>query len=332
MSSTTDLENENSLEHYDTNQLYNILAEMDTIRLVRILLGEDDSPVHLELIHADLTDKLEYDALSYPWVDWPHPEEGLDPSMDSEDIFINDQRVIASNTLASYLRMARRIEERRSWIWIDAICINQLDIEERNAQVLKMKKIYPMARQVVVWLGRKVTIETGGGVPIDSETGIEFLKEIFQNCPAQHDQLLAWFEKFLNDTEYWLAWSKVKSLLMLLRKPWWTRMWVVQEVSMARDVIMYCGDSVFGWDELDHAVVCISTAFGTIQRHFHHSNIDPSDLISNASRFMNLRKVWHSANPFNAAAILHRIGSNLCADPRDKIYGMYTDVQTTKHR
>lgn len=85
---------------------------------------------------------------------------------------------------------------------------------------------------------------------------------------------------------------------------------------------MYCGDSVLSWDQLDYVVVCISTAFGTIQRHFQNANIDPSDLISNTSRFMNLRKVWHSSHPFNAAAILHRIGSNLCADPRDKIYGI----------
>lgn len=222
----------------NTLYIYTTLAEMDTIRLVRILPGEDDSAVQLELIHAELTDTLEYEALSYPWLDWPTPEETLSTSMDSEDVFINGQKVVASHTLATYLRMARQLEERRGWLWVDALCINQQDLEERNAQVLKMKKIYPMAQRVVVWLGRAVSIETNDGPPIDSKVGIDFLNEIYDHCPSEHGQLLAWFEKILRETEDVLSWAKWKSLLTLLRKPWWSRMWVVQEVSMARTPIL----------------------------------------------------------------------------------------------
>ncbi len=103
-------------------------ASTDEIRLVRIIPGDDESDLHCELIHVSLTDSS-YEALSYPWKDWPIPEDNANIFRESEVLFINNQKLEIGHNLAKYLRTARTLEERRGWVWIDAICINQQDIE-----------------------------------------------------------------------------------------------------------------------------------------------------------------------------------------------------------
>ncbi|KAG9192732.1 hypothetical protein G6011_11466 [Alternaria panax] len=121
---------------------YQSLVESNQIRLITILPQELGSGIRLELEHVDMNSDPKYECLSYAWGQDDH----------DRPIAINDSTFLVSSTLYVALEHLRyRSQERR--IWIDAICINQTNIPERNTQVAMMKKIYRNATRVVIWIG-----------------------------------------------------------------------------------------------------------------------------------------------------------------------------------
>ena len=116
-----------------------------SFRLVRLSYGED-GPIQCELFDAwlhDTDDIIEYEALSYTWGGTDKPYE----------IEINGRRMPVTKNLSLALRHLR-YPGRDRILWIDAICINQNNNEERGHQVQQMASIYKKAEQVIVWLGR----------------------------------------------------------------------------------------------------------------------------------------------------------------------------------
>ncbi|RAR16476.1 heterokaryon incompatibility protein [Stemphylium lycopersici] len=112
------------------------------IRLVTILPDAWGATLNLELEHAEITPTLKYECLSYAWGKNKH----------NRSITLNNSSFVISSTLYVALEHLRHPSQKRT-IWIDAICINQADISERNAQVDMMGLIYHRAMRVVVWIG-----------------------------------------------------------------------------------------------------------------------------------------------------------------------------------
>ncbi|KAK7697571.1 hypothetical protein SLS64_013390 [Diaporthe eres] len=108
-------------------------------------------------------------------------------------------------------------------IWIDAICINQDDIKERNHQVCIMKKIYSKATEVIVWLGPG---------SLSSEKAMELIVQC-NLCGGQ---------KLLDHEE-----NALIGLSDIFLRSWWKRIWIVQEVVAARDLVIYRGDRRVPW-------------------------------------------------------------------------------------
>jgi hypothetical protein len=116
------------------------------VRLVELL----PSPLFSDIIECNLRntsllDKPSYEALSYVW----NEPRALNGSL---SIMLHDRNFQVTGNLESALRHLRFCDITRE-LWIDAICINQLDIQERNLQVRRMKDIYESAKTVVIWLG-----------------------------------------------------------------------------------------------------------------------------------------------------------------------------------
>lgn len=90
----------------------------------------------------------DFEALSYTWGD-----EG-----DAKSIVVNGNRKEVSKNLEAALRTLRGLQETRLGMsyWVDSLCIDQGNVEERNAQVKRMREIYGRARSVIVWLGQGV--------------------------------------------------------------------------------------------------------------------------------------------------------------------------------
>jgi hypothetical protein len=127
----------------------------DEFRPLVLLPGQDDAEIRCEIQHALLDGAPRYEALSYTWGD-PKGENSLvpcrgDPSA-SYPVKIDEGYLKVAYNLMVALKHLRHDTNTRT-LWIDAICINQHDDEEKNHQVKAMARIYSGASRVLAWLG-----------------------------------------------------------------------------------------------------------------------------------------------------------------------------------
>lgn len=202
----------------DSAYSYSLLPSSPTS--IRLLILNPDFPraeINCRLETVPLDSAPNYEALSYAW----------GPPLLTETIFIRGAPLRVTRNLFAALQNIRDpvIKQR---FWIDAICINQSDIDERNSQVQIMPLIYSNASIVLIWLGVKDSY-------IDTAWNL-LEKWHFGTIPQR-----------ITEDEY-LGLEKV------FQKPsWWTRLWVVQEVVFARACILQCGNRVLPWDFLGRA-------------------------------------------------------------------------------
>lgn len=121
-------------------------------------------------------------------------------------------------------------------IWIDAICIDQSNIPERNYQVQQMRDIYRFAKQVLVWLGEE---EDDSNLAMDLITSLEreYVCNHQMTLAAESDMQGTVSRLLTND----LAPRRWKALTVLLTRPYWSRVWVYQEFVVARAIEIVSG-------------------------------------------------------------------------------------------
>ena len=129
-----------------------------TIRLLNLLPGQDEDPVECELFTADLDSKPSYEALSYVW---GHPHEREEPAkwVQTKDINLNGELFAVQLNLFDCFQSIRSKTSRRT-LWIDAICIDQHDMEEKSSQIQLMGEIYRNSWQTIIWLGADRTFRS----------------------------------------------------------------------------------------------------------------------------------------------------------------------------
>ncbi|CVK95821.1 related to heterokaryon incompatibility protein [Fusarium mangiferae] len=170
-----------------------------------------------------LEDKIDYEAISYAW----------GSSEDKATIRINETTLQVTQNLKEALTYLRHESKPRS-LWIDAICINQSDVDERNSQVRLMGCIYSSASCVISWLGLKDD-------PIDYVEQIKkarSLIELIRSCSTDELFSLLLDSSSKEDLEE-LFEDGLYSLQLVIgerkyRPPYWRRAWIIQEVSLAR--------------------------------------------------------------------------------------------------
>ncbi len=126
---------------YDYDNLEDIPAKF---RLVTIHPGVRPYPITASLTTHPLNNHPHYEALSYVW--GPYDEE--DPDL----ILLERYAFTVTANLSRALYYLRRENVARI-LWIDAICINQDDLDERSSQVQLMRDIYKASERTVIWLG-----------------------------------------------------------------------------------------------------------------------------------------------------------------------------------
>ncbi|CAI4219797.1 unnamed protein product [Parascedosporium putredinis] len=197
--------------------------DRNQIRLLRILKSSPVPPpaiasIRCEIFHINLDEFPIYNALSYTWGS---------PTSPKTSILLDDKLFLVRENLWMALKRLESAAEEMV-IWIDAICINQESIPERNSQVPKMTQIYRQAHQVVSWLG------VGNRA---SALAFKFVEEF-----GRPDVTQEWALERLGSQRL-----QLQALSQLFQHEYWNRMWVLQELTVAKSIIIYCGtDSING--------------------------------------------------------------------------------------
>ena len=228
-----------------------------SIRLIQI--ADDPTgrePIRCELTHhsLDTTPPPEYIAISYTWGD--ATDKGL--------IYVDGHKfpVPLSLWYALYhVRMWSGLEDaredrgeqgifrpKRPWLfWADAICINQVDSEEKNREIPRMKKIFGTAKEVFGWLGHR--LPPGVGHDMLSEV-MDKARDISRD--AMIDQT-AWIRLTVASEEELRIGLGIDDMqaftdavFAIANMPWFKRLWIIQEYAVATaGVALAIGPHIF---------------------------------------------------------------------------------------
>ncbi|KAM0342098.1 hypothetical protein ACHAPU_009711 [Fusarium lateritium] len=176
-----------------------------------------------------------YDALSYTWGSpWVLTENHA-----RQSILLNGNVIDIQTNLYDAL-VELRTSANGVPIWIDALCINQSSDVERSAQVSVMNLIYGKASRVVVWLG-KAYPELKTGIKAAERIGTESVPHTVRMIGTQTwdstSDMSLMPERYNMDP---ISEEEVIGLVHLFSSKWFTRVWVIQEVSLAKDVVVLC--------------------------------------------------------------------------------------------
>ncbi|KAH7077297.1 heterokaryon incompatibility protein-domain-containing protein [Paraphoma chrysanthemicola] len=213
---------------------YAPLIPANSIRILLLLPASTYSAsLRVRLLHTrgpttlgtyDDTHQTPYEAVSYTW---------------GEPIFSHhlecEGRVIkVTASVNALLRRLCKTAIARP-LWIDSVCINQNDLEEKNKQIGMMDKIYNRALKVHVWLGEA-----------EPHDRIEWVFDLFREIASysrDDEVMLSWHVRagipWEKDTE--------KTVDRFLARPWFRRRWILQEVVLALDFTVRCGRFKMPW-------------------------------------------------------------------------------------
>ena len=217
----------NQLIEYEYTPLSTKFPE---IRLLTLHAGNLSSGIEVELSTASLDDEYSsYEALSYTWGN----------SAPTYSIRIDGCTLKIASNLYHALRHLQEADTKRA-LWIDAICINQLNLEEKANQVRRMSAIYRKAKRVLCWLDEEV--ESIGNVFAKLEN-----LAVIEDCPCITDST----EFQLGDGNVWIELQRDPmiwpAIADLLEHSYWKRAWIVQEILNAQDALVMCGKYTITW-------------------------------------------------------------------------------------
>ncbi|KAI0387756.1 heterokaryon incompatibility protein-domain-containing protein [Hypomontagnella monticulosa] len=269
-----------------------------TIRLLRFLPGP--SFVDCKLKTYTIDECPRYIALSYVWgTDEPTHKIWLNNRV----FFIRTNLWHALSKLANLPRLG--LGTKREYFWIDALCINQNDPLERGHQVDLMGLIFSKACITIAWLG-------------PAEDGSDFAMETL----ATHLYLVAEEDKALSGQK--LRREMDRAIHSLLSRDYFSRMWIVQEILLSRNVWVLCGSKCRPWPSLSRYAERNLTPNHNFQPSIPNA---AQALITARNSLLSGKYPWHSLD-----ILLMWFGAGKCSDARDRVYGLLGLLKTTSQQ
>ncbi|PNP78651.1 hypothetical protein FNYG_07997 [Fusarium nygamai] len=184
--------------------------EIDSTIQTRILTlhhGIANDEVVCTLIPVN-RDGAEYHALSYEW---------REPSNDDPSITVNGHKVQIRRNLFDALRSIRKPTEDQK-LWVDAICIDQSDVDEKSEQVSMMGNTFSRAIGVIAWLG-----------PANDDS------DLAMDLMSDDKSLDASLPSLSKDSR------EGNALSALCYRTYWRRVWIIQGLHLAQSFVVWCG-------------------------------------------------------------------------------------------
>ena len=293
------------------------------IRLMTLLPGqfEDDISITMKTVILTKTHNPHYEALSYVWGSKENPVdisvEARRPKRSKSYPMLGRRRrrrpkacslgtISVTQNLATALPYLRKRDRPRVF-WIDAICVNQQDRAERGHQVKRMAAVYSMASQVIAWLGPESQNSTLAlralndlGVQLQVDWNIRKMTSV-----STGETLTRGSDPFRDDEIWDSVWD-------VLGRPWFERLWILQEVRLAREAYLFCGNEGLPWESFRRAMLYLYTAYR------------PAGFLHLIRRCYSISSYGdYVAGAFDSlGAILEKTKFGSCSDPRDKIFAV----------
>ncbi|KAF5988488.1 het-domain-containing protein, partial [Fusarium bulbicola] len=262
----------------------------DEIRLIFISVGTSGQ-LFAKMKHVSKGTRLPYIALSYVW--------GGDHKPNS--LLVNGVPVNITENLDAALRSQVVLDysSKGVTVWVDAICINQEDVQERNIEVLRMRNIYAQSLETICWLGKSAG---------SSDQAFDFLASLNTNRgskPTEQQRI---------------------GLYQLFSRAWWLRVWTIQEAVVPPALRLACGNC-----HIKIGDGLLWSLHATVVTLESEMALPPSFRLSDQSLrrlqiLYSLRSAWFNSCslgvPLDLLTLLVASRHASATDPRDKVFGV----------
>jgi hypothetical protein len=275
------------------NKNIRLIAGQRQIRLLKLLPGQPGDKIKCQLYTAWLSHKPCYECISYSWGTLP------------PQITIECNRVDFEVRQSLYAALCGlRYESEPRILWTDAICINQSDNAEKSHQVSLMTSIYEEAKSVIVWIGEETT---------DSRLAIETVHKL---CIAKTKPGVGVFNtRQMKELGIPSTFSfAYPALLAMLKEPYFSRSWIVQEVGVSKDADVHWGKYSVRWKNL---VQGLEIAKKLKLPFTFHPSLTAVDAIEDA------RDRFSKRNNKAFFELLRQHRGCMATDPRDKVFAFW---------
>lgn len=326
---------------------YEPLSHPDSIRILILHPAPPSQErIDVSLLEFRLSDpELAFNALSYTWQTADEAKNGEKPAL--MQVLCDDAVLSVGANCHAFLRRLRHPSDVRVW-WVDAVCIDQSNAEERSAQVSLMRRIYSQAGVVVVWLGdTSPEIDPETSLPL-SDLGMQFIYEFAAEIVERVNGSLdigggAIYQEFIRERTAFrgkgtgeVLTPRVRGLWEIMRRPWWTRLWTVQELALGKEVSLTLGDEYQPFDNLEIIIEAIMREGQAPEElEYNRSFLAPASHMFAMRGYLQSDENAPSSEPGKKALhVLDSTRNAVATDPRDKIYGIlgfFGDIGADPH-
>jgi hypothetical protein len=285
----------------------------EQFRLLQLLPSSNTSQLHFTLRSYERVRAPAYQALSYTWGS-SDSNNGKDRPLASKIIMLDGKsfRIFENlhNSLLELWRIAtahNSLVSPNTYYWIDAICVDQTNDMERGQQVNMMDAIYTNAKCVIIWLGLEKESQNASSKDLIVKTSALGTMLVNDANLAATTGWVVWHESVSKRAAYCshvgvppftdVAW---RYLLELFSRQWFTRLWVVQEVALARDVVVLCGRSKFSWRDFEMTAEAFAAGLGSDVSELHLNSTDRHSFSSSNTCLLHICRIrsWCQSNTY----------------------------------
>ncbi|KAJ4304634.1 hypothetical protein N0V90_000160 [Kalmusia sp. IMI 367209] len=293
------------------------------IRVLDILPGQYDEAIHCKTRLVNLDNNIGYETLSYVW---GHGDE--------EKVYISGTEVVLTRNLHAALRRLRHPRHART-LWVDQLCINQHDNNEKAQQVAMMRDIYRNCTHCVIWFG-EIDPAIMGFSARNAQAVFDFfvlisglqvqLSDVASESGYEESRIQPWRLNqvptlFANSAEGKGA-RRAFRAFALNGHPWWSRIWTVQEALMPTSAELQWGPVSVSWTDIGRTAryLCGDDYSTSVSDAVDDAIAQHSGLL--ALFLYPVRGLQRTAAGEPSLSLLMRWRYRDASDPRDKVYAL----------
>ncbi|KAH6713218.1 heterokaryon incompatibility protein-domain-containing protein [Leptodontidium sp. MPI-SDFR-AT-0119] len=295
---------------------YEPLDTPNTIRLINLLpsnASDIDQTLRCSFSVVSLAHSPEFVALSYTW-----GENAFTATLECGESVLH----ITKNLHSALLQF--RLSDRPLAIWADAVCINQADNAEKSLQIPLMADIYGQATEVLIWLGES-TEGTKDVMLYLKRIGQKFLDrggEILEPRDERSPENDALWKDMIDD-------PNLEKTDLIWTRPWFSRVWIIQELALASRAMVHCGDVSMDWEVLFASCKALGRAATDGGLFWDNASNRPRSLKAtttlNVWKLNDMRKSLNKQKSISDEEVLECLNSSRsfqCRDSVDRIFGL----------